>query len=191
MSPNAVESLSTICTQMINNTWYNKYPFLNRQTAGRHIIAFSRMNEIPNVCETIDKYYREKMRETDNYRFFRHMIWTKGAQVDSLSESYLSIPMVSNIRYPCSYVKTNQTMWQRASKTNRPYMYDCIESDSYEVCNQFAQLMAYQLGHSRAFSSAASVYLEATPAKMNLAMLNISLNKTCNRIRQVANNGRL
>jgi hypothetical protein len=77
------------------------------------------------------------------------------------------------------------------SYSKLPSAYDCIEGDSYEVCNQFAQLVAYQLGHSRAFSSAASVYLGATPAKMNLAMLNISLNKTCNRIRQVVNNGRL
>lgn len=77
------------------------------------------------------------------------------------------------------------------SHSKLPSAYECIEGDYYEVCNQFAQLVAYQLGHSRAFSSAASVYLGATPAKMNLAMLNISLNKTCNRVRQMVSNARL
>lgn len=77
------------------------------------------------------------------------------------------------------------------SYSKLPSAYECIEGDRFEVCNQFAQLAAYQLAHSRTFSSAASVYLGATPAKLNLSMLNVSLNKTCNRVRQMYGNGRL
>lgn len=70
------------------------------------------------------------------------------------------------------------------SQSQIPTAYHCIEGNQYELCNQFAQLAAYQLSHSRTFSSAGSVYLGATPARLNMNMLKISLNKMCNRVMQ-------
>lgn len=70
------------------------------------------------------------------------------------------------------------------SPTHVPTAYECVEGSRFELCNQFAQLAAYQLSHSRAFSSAGSVYLGATPARLNMNMLNIALHKTCNRVMQ-------
>ena len=67
-------------------------------------------------------------------------------------------------------------------ENNIPSAYSCIEGSNLALRNQFAQLCAYQLSHSRAFSSSASMYLGATAARMNLNMLNISLNKMVNRV---------
>jgi hypothetical protein len=67
-------------------------------------------------------------------------------------------------------------------ENNIPSAYSCMEGSNLALRNQFAQLCAYQLCHSRAFSSSASMYLGATAARMNLNMLNISLNKMVNRV---------
>lgn len=122
MPMTSIESFQVICDELLNEAWTRAYPQLTGRTARRHILAFSRMNEVPNVCQTIDETFMQKLKQSGNYQYYRHMIRTKGAQVNSLQESYMSLPMVSNIRYPCSYVRTNQTMWQHASTTKRPYL---------------------------------------------------------------------
>lgn len=62
-----------------------------------------------------------------------------------------------------------------------PRAYDCIEGPNRLLTDQFAQLCAYQLSHSRIFSSSSSVYVGLTPAKVNMSQLRIALEKTVRR----------
>jgi len=64
-----------------------------------------------------------------------------------------------------------------------PTAYECIEGPNRPLTTQFAQLAAYQLSHSRVFSSSSAVYVGVTPARMNLQMLRIALAKTVARVR--------
>ena len=66
--------------------------------------------------------------------------------------------------------------------TDIPLAYVCVEGHDSALCNQFAQLTAYQLQHGRTFSSSSAAFVGITPARVNLAMINISLNKMVNRV---------
>ena len=65
-----------------------------------------------------------------------------------------------------------------------PTAYECIEGSNMELTNQFAVFAAYQLAHGRIFSSSQSVYVGATPAKMNQHMMRISLAKSVLRVKE-------
>ena len=62
-----------------------------------------------------------------------------------------------------------------------PSAYTCIEGGDRLLTDQFAQLAAYQLAHSRIFSSSSSIYVGVTPAKMNMVQLRTALEKTVRR----------
>ena len=63
-----------------------------------------------------------------------------------------------------------------------PTAFDCIEGMDSALCNQFAQLAAYQLAHGRTFSSSSAIYVGANAARMNVQMLRLALAKTVNRV---------
>ena len=77
----------------------------------------------------------------------------------------------------------NELRTQGIPATLVPTAFTCIEGTNYELCNQFAQLAAYQLSHGRTFSSSSAIYVGVNAAKMNLYMLNIALKKTVLRVR--------
>lgn len=77
----------------------------------------------------------------------------------------------------------NELRYGGIPEARMPTAFDCIEGNNPELCNQFAQLAAYQLAHGRIFSSSSSIYVGVTPAKMNLAMLRTALQKTVLRAR--------
>ena len=68
-----------------------------------------------------------------------------------------------------------------------PKAFDCIEGSNSQLTNQFAQLAAYQLSHSRVFGSSSAIYIDTKTAKMNLHMLRIALQRTVRRAYEVKN----
>ena len=70
-----------------------------------------------------------------------------------------------------------------------PTAFHCIEGSDLGLCNQFAQLAAYQMAHGRTFSSSSAIYVSANGARMNVQMLRLALAKTVNRAHESRGRG--
>lgn len=62
--------------------------------------------------------------------------------------------------------------------------WECIEGENRQLRDQFAQLAAYSLSHSRVFSSRDSAYVTRDAQRTNTVMLGIALQKTIARLRE-------
>ena len=68
------------------------------------------------------------------------------------------------------------------SDSSIPTAFQCMEGPDASLCNQFAQLAAYQLSHGRTFSSSSAIYVGVNAARMNMQMLRTALAKMVNRV---------
>ena len=79
-----------------------------------------------------------------------------------------------------AYEMLSVEMRTRGVGSKCPSAYECVEGGR-ELSTQFAQLCAYQLSHSRMFSSSSAIYVSQTAARANMYQLRIALNKTVRR----------
>jgi hypothetical protein len=116
-----------------------------------------------------------------------------GAQVDGVRSSleYLAEPRNSYVvrmkNETFASIRTSYDMLltelrQKYGNTFNVTAWECVEGPDRMLCDQFAQLCAYNLSHSRTFSSSTSIYVGATATRNNNVMLRIALDKAVRRV---------